>query len=87
MEYPEGSSLESKFRSEVYQSMNLKNVNGTIVNYNYYAAGMYLGFGLLRGSYTPLTGDIPSTETRAYTAKLFADYIIEMSSRAYYYTD
>lgn len=44
-------------------------------------------FGLLRGSYTPLTGDIPSTETRAYTAKLFADYIIEMSSRAYYYTD
>jgi hypothetical protein len=86
LEYPLDSTLESKFRSEVYQSMNLKISNGNIINYTYYVANMYLGFGLLRGSYLPLTGDMPSLETRAYTAKLFADYIIEMSSRAYYYT-
>ena len=86
LENAQGTSLESKFRSEVYQSMNLKLVDGEIVNHLYYVANMYLGFGLLIGSYIPLTGDMPSVETRAYTAQLFADYIIEMSSRAYYYT-
>jgi len=86
LENLQGTSLESKFRSEVYQSMNLKLVDGEIVNHSYYVANMYLGFGLLRGSYIPLIGDMPSVKTRAYTASLFADYIIEMSSRSYYYT-
>lgn len=75
----------SKFKKEVYYSLNTKEEGYELVNYYRYVPYMYEGFALLRGSFWPTQGDYPTFEYREYTANLFVDYVLAMASAPYYY--
>lgn len=83
---PDNLSSGEAFRRKVYRYMNLQvDDNGVISNFRFNDPYLFVGFGMLRGSWGPKFGTFPSVKVRAYAAKLYTDYLIEMSTRAYYY--
>lgn len=81
-----GTYDTEKFRQEVYILLNVEKTGTNSYDDLYDLLGMTrVQYGLLRGNVVPLGGDMPPLDIRVYVANLFIEYIIDMSSRPYYY--
>ncbi len=74
LQNPSSGSMEQDFRNEICSSLNVKYENGIYSDYDYYSHDSWQLKMLCSNGY-------PNFETRKYCAKLFCDYIINMSHR------